>query len=462
MLEINDPPCGRWVTREDGNLAEFVSIDNARLQAVRYPSLALVAECEDDVVFAIQTAQKLNIPFRVLGGGHSAEGYSIVPEGLVLVMHNFKKLELDEKSGQLTAGAGVIWNEVYSFLRQQQQHQPPFLAVGGGCPSVGLIGFLMGGGKSQLSRSLGLGSDNLISARIILADGEKLILNSTLNDDLFEAIRGGGGGNFGVVTEVVIQTHQLDSAVMELEWDGVNTSISALPNYGQFLELPQHSMVGAPAFLFKDYCPGCNVSFVAKLFATGNNSLEQVESAANDLVKLIGGDPIITYLGDYPTYVFNRESTADGVNWEFIQNGMYSSSTAFSPEVSETFVNGLATAPGSLSSVGFDDGGGVIASNKGVGSFVYRDYLTIYQVKAAWTSMWGAREANLEWSEQMRAVLYPPTHNQSYINYIDRRLPFWDIGYYGTGEIRQQLQLVQRKYDPNCFFHFEQSICNLP
>jgi len=110
---------------------------------------------------------------------------------------------LDAKKETVTAEMGVIWYDVYKFM---QATGTGLIPVGGGCPTVAPPGFMLGGGYSFVSRSYGMSIDNLLSLKIITPDGElrHIGLHSKAKEDidLFWACRGGGGGNFGIVTEM--------------------------------------------------------------------------------------------------------------------------------------------------------------------------------------------------------------------------------------------------------------------
>jgi FAD/FMN-containing dehydrogenase len=107
--------------------------------------------------------------------------------------------------------AGAVWGHVY----QEVMVKAGRYAQGGGCMTVGVAGFLNGGGFGSLSKQFGIGAASLIEAEIVTADGEVKLANACSNADLFWALKGGGGG-FGVVTRVTLQTHQLPETIGSL------------------------------------------------------------------------------------------------------------------------------------------------------------------------------------------------------------------------------------------------------
>src|SRR5471030_2052718 len=133
----------------------------------------------------------------VKGGGHSATGYSLNAGGMVIDMSLLKAISLDLEHKVLTVQMGLRWSEVYTYL---QDTGTGLIPIGGGCSSVGLAGFIQGGGYSFVSRSYGMSADNVRSATLVLADGSVRTVgidSSGEDGELFWALRGGGGGNWG-------------------------------------------------------------------------------------------------------------------------------------------------------------------------------------------------------------------------------------------------------------------------
>ena len=130
--------------------------------------------------------------------------------------------------------AGVRWGDVYELLNHMNSQQ---LITGGICQIVGTGGFTLGGGYSMLSRKYGLAIDNVVSMRMVTANGSKAVfVNESVNSDLFWALRGGGGGNFGIVTEFTFKTHTVtyqNYTLVELNFEPGAKSHEALTVVGQ-------------------------------------------------------------------------------------------------------------------------------------------------------------------------------------------------------------------------------------
>ena len=116
-------------------------------------------------------------------------------------------ISVNQRAGTATIGAGAQLIDVYTGLSRRGATIP-----GGSCPSVGITGVTLGGGMGLAGRAYGLTSDNLVGAKIVTADGRLRTVSRNSNPDLLWALRGGGGGNFGVVTQLTFKIHKLPRA----------------------------------------------------------------------------------------------------------------------------------------------------------------------------------------------------------------------------------------------------------
>ncbi|KAJ7168625.1 hypothetical protein C8R46DRAFT_1267923, partial [Mycena filopes] len=157
-----------------------------------------------DVLAAFNFSQKTSVPLVIKNTGHDYKGRSSAPGSLALWTHNLKNISYNanfvpegchQSSPALTAG--VQWKEAYEFAAAHN-----FTIVGGTDRTVGVSGgWVQGGGHSALSNTLGMGVDRVLQFKIITPDGQLRVANACQNTDLFWALRGGGGGTFGVVLE---------------------------------------------------------------------------------------------------------------------------------------------------------------------------------------------------------------------------------------------------------------------
>ncbi|MGH9520931.1 MAG: FAD-binding oxidoreductase, partial [Terriglobales bacterium] len=178
---------------------------------------AVAAENTSDVVAAVNFARVHNLRLVVRGGGHGYQGTSNAPDSLLIWTRRMNSVVLHDgflaqgcKGKQtpqhaVTAGAGALWTDAYEAVTTRGGRY----VQGGGCRSVGVAGLVQGGGFGSWSKGYGTGAAGLLEAEIVTADGVVRVVNECLNQDLFWAIKGGGGGTFGVVTRFTLRTREL-------------------------------------------------------------------------------------------------------------------------------------------------------------------------------------------------------------------------------------------------------------
>ncbi len=167
-----------------------------------------------DIRQAVAWADKTRVQLAIRSGGHSYAGYSTTT-GLVVDLRQFAAIHVDRPSGTVTVGAGARLVDLEAALAQRGLAVPT-----GSCATVGAGGLALGGGVGLASRAFGTTSDNIVSVGIVTADGRYRIASASQNPDLFWACRGGGGGNFGIVTQFVFRTHPVgDVSYFFADWD---------------------------------------------------------------------------------------------------------------------------------------------------------------------------------------------------------------------------------------------------
>ena len=170
---------------------------------------AVVARCRTSgaVATALAFAGRESLEVSVRGGGHNYAGFALCDDGLMIDLTPMKAVTVDADARRATCGGGTTWAELDAAT---QAHG---LAVPGGFIShTGVAGLTLGGGLGWLTRLAGLSSDNLVGAEVVTADGQVRRVSAAQNADLFWAIRG-GGGNFGIVTELEFSLHQVGPIV---------------------------------------------------------------------------------------------------------------------------------------------------------------------------------------------------------------------------------------------------------
>lgn len=178
---------------------------------------AVAARTAGDVAAAVSFARENNLRLVVKGGGHGYQGTSCAPDSLLIWMRGMRDITLhDAFTGQgcegrqapqpaVSVGAGAVWMQVYdAVVTRGGRH-----VQGGGCTSVGVAGLVQGGGFGSFSKGYGLAAAGLLEAEVVTTDGAVRIANACTHPDLFWALKGGGGGTFGVVTRLTLRTHPL-------------------------------------------------------------------------------------------------------------------------------------------------------------------------------------------------------------------------------------------------------------
>lgn len=179
----------------------------------------LEAASAADIAAAIRFARDHKIRLVVKGGGHSYTGGSNAPGSLLIwtrrlnaiVLHDaFTPAGSDaEPVRAVSVGAGAIWGEVYKQVCAGAGRY----VQGGGCLTVGVAGLIQSGGFGSLSKAFGTAAASLLEAEVVTADGAICTVNAVRDPELFFALKGGGGGTFGVVTRVTLRTHDMPATI---------------------------------------------------------------------------------------------------------------------------------------------------------------------------------------------------------------------------------------------------------
>src|SRR6516225_1480387 len=170
---------------------------------------AVIVRCAgpSDAARTLDFAQIKKLPLAVRGGGHSRLGYGMCDGGVVIDLSGMKRVDVDPGKRVAGAEAGALVRDL-----DEATQRYGLATTSGGCPTVGIAGFTLGGGEGRLMEKYGAACDNLISAEVVCVDGRVVEANQKNNSDLFWAIRG-GGGNFGVVTSLEYQLHPVGQVV---------------------------------------------------------------------------------------------------------------------------------------------------------------------------------------------------------------------------------------------------------
>jgi hypothetical protein len=205
----------------------------------------MIARCADvaDVITAVNFGRENDLLVAIRGGGHNAGGLGICDDGLVIDLSQIRYTHVDPAARTVRVGGGCTWADV-----DHATHAFGLATPAGTISTTGVGGLTLGGGIGYLTRQWGLTIDNLLAADMVLADGRLVTASPEENEDLFWAIRG-GGGNFGVVTSFLFKTHPVhtDYAGPTL-WD-LEDATEVMQWYRAFIAEAPEEINGFFAFL---------------------------------------------------------------------------------------------------------------------------------------------------------------------------------------------------------------------
>ena len=430
---------GRVIWPQDHAYEEARQSFNARFS--RFPAAIVVCDNTIDVQNAVRWAHQEGMPLRARSGGHSYEAFSVVDDGLVIDVGGLTGVDVDVSRGEAVIGAGVRMLDCY---RQFWDHGVTI--PGGTCPGIGVTGLTLGGGIGFLSRQYGLTCDNLVAVEIVDAAGGTLRASEEQHPDLFWALRGGGGGNFGIVTAFTFRVHPIGDVVtctVTWPWDDVAEVLDAWQRWAPFVD--------------ERLCVALAVAHpsAGTISATGlfTGSAAELPSLLEPLLR--AGTPGTPAIQSLPYFTAVEQFAGPPITSVRFKN---SSAVALEPlpaAAIATLVDHLRAAPFASDLVGFFPlGGAVAAIDPGATAFPHRHAHFDMQYQAYW---WDdtATQASLAWIRDLRAAMAPYTTG-AYVNYVDADLPDWERAYYGTNLPR--LEQVKKDYDPDDVFNGPQTI----
>lgn len=438
---------------------QSIYIDNGLFQT--RPTVVVQGVDDADVVATIRFARHYGAHLTVKGGGHSAVGYALNPD-IVLDMMHFNRTAIvsvdpSQSSAIAVIEAGVRWIDAYNQLA-------PWVPIGGTCHLVGVMGFTLGGGYSTLSRSYGLGSDQVIAFDMVTAAGELLTVSQESQPDLFWALRGGGGGNFGVVTRMHTRVHATRTPLIYsalLCWN-MEFAADAMRAYSHWLvDLPDE--MAAYGMLFQ--LPQTKEDQMC-LTIVYNGDFNKGAQIVAPLLRLEGVQVVSTKEETFQDFIRSLNGITDVRHRNAIlKSGMLQRrdhNTAYFPDVLiGHMMNFFTRRPSNDSMLIWTHAGGAIGHVAPEDTaFFRRSADFVFEIKAIYDDPRPAvHDANEEWIEELHAAV-TPFLDGSYVNYIDPNLSDWRSAYYGTNYDR--LVDIKHTYDETNFWHFAQSVGNQP
>ena len=413
----------------------------------KFPAFIAYCTDEESVVKAVHAACKSGLPARVRSGGHNYEGFSVGNRAAVIDVGCMNDLTLNETAGTLTAGPGVLNRELYEAAGA---HGYPFPS--GTCPTVAVAGLTQGGGWGLSARMFGLTCDSLISATLIDAHGRRHRADAHHDEELFFALRGGGGGNFGVVTSLTYQLPPklFDVTYVELEALQVSEKTAA-----EFILCFQRWLLqGDKRFTpiaRVTHTPEENRGLILRGIYYGNEAQARASMAPFLSLGLSGVFAEMTFLqavriveDTYPPY----ERFSDGGRFALLP---FTKGEALHIV---SLINALApgSVRGAISLYGL--GGTVSEVLPRETAFFYRGALNIVSLSTVWEDP-TAKRANLDWFAPRFHMLQELTRG-SYVNFPTLENRAYMRAYYGGNA--NELRCVKTRIDPDNLFRFPQSI----
>jgi len=440
---------GDVIAADDEGFEQARAVYNAMID--KHPVVVTRPVNAGDVIAAVNFARESQLPIAVRGGGHSVPGFGTCDGGVVVDLSRMRGVRVDPEKRTARAEGGATWGDFNSAT------YPFGLATTGGIISTtGVAGLTLGGGIGYLARGYGLSLDNLMSADIVTADGKFLIASEEENQDLFWAIRG-GGGNFGVVTSFEFRVHPVKDIYGGPMFYELKHIKDVLTFYRDYIKDAPDEMGCFPAFQIAPPLPFIpenrhGDTFVA-MVACWAGPLDQGEKALKPFHDVA---PVVAeFVGPMPYPALNSAFDA------LVPPGLQHYWKA-------NFVKEL-TDEAIMAHV--EHGPKVPAVNSTM--HIYPINGACHRVASDATAF-GHRDANFA---TVIAGMWPdPTHNQANIkwvrDYYDATSPYSEEGGYinfaadddqnrvpaNFGKNYNRLVQVKKKYDPHNLFRFNQNI----
>jgi FAD/FMN-containing dehydrogenase len=414
----------------------------------------LIVRCANvaDVINSVNFARDNGLELAIRGGSHNVAGLGVVDGGLVIDLSSMKGIRIDPAKRTVRVEGGCLWGDV------DHATYPFGLAVPGGIISTtGVAGLTLGGGIGHLTRKYGLSCDNLISADVVTADGRLAVASEHDNEDLFWALRG-GGGNFGVVTSFEFKAHPVKNVLAGPVFYGIEKTADVLRFYREFI-------AGAPEELsaFFAFQIGPEAPFIPKplqgvtmcaIVACYSGPVEKGEQFVKPIRQF--GPPVLDLLGPLPFPAL--QSLFDPLlppglqhYWKAdyihgITDDMINAHAEYGPKV-PTVQSTMHIYPTS---------GAVQGVGKDQTAYAARDVNFVHVIPAMYPDPKDTPK-NVAWVRDYWGALHPHTAKSAYVNFL--------MGDEGEGSIKatygdnyRRLSQIKKKYDPDNLFHVNQNI----
>lgn len=415
----------------------------------------VIVYCKDiqDVQNAVKWALFKKLPVRIRSGGHNHEGFS-TGNGLIIDVSNMKKVYVNHKTNIATIQPGITGGELYSLLYKEGLTQ-----VGGTCSDVGISGLVLTGGMGPLLRKYGLTCDTLIALEMINAKGE--IIYATKDNeykDLFWACRGGGAGNFGVVTSIMLQVYPAKKVTwFNIGWDWGQSFEEVISTWQQLFLNGDKKWFSHIDIWSKKFPDEKLKKQPLKVLGVYYGNPEEAKKDLEPLLKI--GQPIeqTIKLVDWVQAIKEFE---DATAIFLTDKPQYKSTGAYAmkvlpEEAIKIIVNTLKNSHFELLNVLMFSLGGACADISSTDSaYFYRKAIFFLNYSTQWLTEVEDKKYIAE-LDALRTQLLPYTTG-NYVGNPDRNLKDYLHTYFGTNA--ERLRCIKHKYDPNNLFEFEQGV----
>lgn len=437
-----------------------------------YPSIILMCACENDAVLALNLAWggPAVTPFTVRAGGHCTAGFS-ASAGILIDVTGINDVFIDPTTKTAVVGAGCNFEKLSPQLDLYGLHLPI-----GDCPSVCVAGYMMGGGYSFTSRTFGMQCDNVLEVRVLLASGEIVTANPTQNYDLYWAVCGGTGGNFGILLSIKFQLHALGQIMgFSVAWTletaadrtlaaealvSIQTSyLSTLPsNMTPQLILVNQPKDGVqadlvPTLLWRGTFIGTQEAGMAAIQPVCNLPGAQFQWAKMGIFSQINKELLSTPYAVPPFPPTVTSAPAEDKQARYVARDLNQAEWL-------SILDWFITTPGPYNAVCFEIAGGAINGLPlETNAFIHRTaqfscFLDVFWLKPEDEAK---NVAFLNTGTQLMETFW---NNEIYQNYVNLDVPDYRANYWA--QAFNALAAVKAKYDPQTFFRFPQAAVPYP
>lgn len=423
------------------------------------PLVIVYVASYQDIQVCLKFSKTYGLLTAIRSGGHSLADYSVC-DGMVIDISGLKSVNVDMANQILWVQAGITFADLNPALEFYGMHLP-----GGGCPTVSVAGYMQGGGYGLTSRNFGIQSDCVLEIEMILADGSFVVANPQQNPDLFWAVRGGTGGNFGVLVSIKYKIFPLGliwgiSITWDFETDTTNAAQALYAIQENYLTGFKYPNLGIETLVFTDLAVDNHkkVRFGGGFIGTE----AELNTAIAPLMAVPGATVVFKQQGLY-SYINNAvlEGIPDIPPAQLPTIKFYGRSAYISRSLSVvdyanilTFFKTVPNDYGMLDLEGY--GGNINTYPVQQSAFIHRDVIMDFYAITFFDQVTNDQEKNRLWMISLFEFMQQYTNGHSYQNYPNRDQTGFQWAYWGPYYF--QLVAIKKKYDPDNFFNYQQSI----